>query len=104
MNWTILIIGIVIVAVFSQIGHSGMKITPNSSCSDFISVTNRILSRSDIGSLGTDERADLCKVPAYQIKTGECSEYDWVAASNKMGCDTATEQGSLTMEGVKVWV
>lgn len=103
MNWTLLIIGIAVLALLAQLGPMALVVTTHSSCAEFVSATNAILSRPDIGSLGMDERSDMCKIPAYQIKTGQCKTYDWVAASKKMYCDTSTESGSLTADGIKVW-
>lgn len=104
MNWIILIIALVVVALLSSMCRRAVTITPNSTCQDFISATDAILSRDDLSTLSTETRAQMCKIPSYQLKMGQCPEYDWVVAKNKMFCDTSTEQGSLTLDGVRVWI
>lgn len=103
MNLKILFIALLIICIIASMGMRKITLRPGSSCTDFISGMDAILARPDLSTMDLKTRAEMCKIPRYQLKKGECKSYDWLQANNSLMCDTAAERGALTKRGVSVW-
>jgi hypothetical protein len=84
--------------------YSPTRVYPSSPCTTFMRVAQHIdsLSAQQVDDLAGDDRGLFCQIPLYMIANpAQCpSDYNWKKAKDKIKCDTSSEAGTLSLDGV----